>query len=106
MKFFTLFAALVATTSASAIPEKRWGWPKCLSQSFADKTIAQFITILQHPDIPAANATAQALLDSSFKETSDSILSLEGLPVCYIHPCEASTTDASNSLADHLSVAR
>ena len=84
MRFFTLAASFLAVASASALPERRWnnwGKNKCLSQDQANSIVSQFIVGLTHPDVPAANATLQALLADDFKETSDSILSLEGLPV-------------------------
>jgi hypothetical protein len=80
MKLFTVITAFVAAASAAALPapEQRWD---CIPQWKAEKIVSQFIEILQHPDIPAANATAQALLADDFQEISDSILSLEGAPV-------------------------
>lgn len=84
MRFFTIAASFLAVASASALPERRWNkWNnnKCLSQHQANGIVSQFIVGLQHPDVPAANATLQALLADDFKETSDSILSLEGQPV-------------------------
>ena len=79
MKFFALAATFLAAVSATGSPKRTHG--KCLSQSTAENIVGQFITILNHYDVPAANATAQALLAEDFTETSDSILSLEGRPV-------------------------
>jgi hypothetical protein len=82
MKLFTILTAFAAAVSAAAlpepVPEPRWA---CIPQWKAEKIVSSFIEILQHPDIPAANATAQALLADDFQEISDSILSLEGAPV-------------------------
>lgn len=82
MRFFTIAASFLAVASASALPERRWNnWNKCLTQDQANSIVSQFIVGLEHPDVPAANVTLQALLADDFEETSDSILSLQGLPV-------------------------
>ncbi len=79
MRFFTIASTFLAVASASALPNRHWN--KCLSQDQANSIVGQFIEGLQHPDVPAANATLQALLADNFQEVSDSILSLEGQPV-------------------------
>jgi hypothetical protein len=53
----------------------------CLSRDDASSIVADFIAILEHTDIDAANATAQNLLAENFVEASDSILTLSGRPV-------------------------
>ena len=80
MKLAIYFASLLAVTGAVAI-RKRDGY--CLCQEDAETIVADFIGILDHQGsgLGDANATAQALLDDSYQEISDSILSLEGLPV-------------------------
>jgi len=66
--------------TASALP-KRQGWQDCLSQSEAESIVSQYSSLLSHSDPTTANATAQALLADDYVEISDSILSLEGLPL-------------------------
>ena len=109
MRFFTIAASFLAVASASALPERRgnnWhNWNKCLSQDQANSIVDQFIVGLLHPDVPAANATLQALLADDFKEISDSILSLEGQPVCSLGTLQVSSTDQVGSLAEARSVA-
>lgn len=68
----------VVYAAAAVLPRNNCGG---LSQAFAEDVVARFITILNHPDPVAANATAQALLADGYTEISDSILSLEGQPV-------------------------
>ena len=53
----------------------------CLQQSDAEDIVNNFIAFLDHPDIAAANVTAQALLAEGFYEKSDSINMLAGHPV-------------------------
>ena len=81
MKFLSFIASFVLVAVAIAgVPSNGSGYG--LTQEFAENVVEQFITILSHSDIAAANTTAQALLcDEGFKETSDSILSLEGKDV-------------------------
>lgn len=77
---FLVHLSFVATAAAAGLPRgdcDSYG----LSQEFAEDVVAKFITILEHQDAAAANATAQALLAEGYKEISDSILSLEGQPV-------------------------
>ncbi|KIX95415.1 uncharacterized protein Z520_08932 [Fonsecaea multimorphosa CBS 102226] len=83
MKFIYLLAplSLVAGVMAAAHPRRDSGWQDCLSQTEAESIVNQYISILEHTDVAAANATAQSLLDANYTETSDSILSLEGLPL-------------------------
>lgn len=76
---FSLIAAAALGLASSAFAAPAWG--NCLAQSAAEDIVNQYITILSHPDISAANATAQALLADDYQEISDSILSLEGQPV-------------------------
>lgn len=83
MKVLSLLAplALVAAVASVALPKRDGGDCDCLSQGEADTIVDQYISILTHTDVATANATAQALLDESYTEISDSILSLEGQPV-------------------------
>ena len=88
MRFFTIAASFLAVASASALPGRHWNkWnnnnnDKCLSEDQANDIVSQFIVgLTKTPDVPAANTTLQALLADDFEETSDSILSLQGLPV-------------------------
>ncbi|OQV06603.1 hypothetical protein CLAIMM_11148 [Cladophialophora immunda] len=73
--------SLVVGVMAVATPKRDSSWQDCLSQSEAESIVNQYITILEHTDVAAANATAQSLLDENYTETSDSILSLEGQPL-------------------------
>lgn len=91
MKVIALLAPLALVSGVFASPSYgQYPKPpsdKCLSQSEAEDIVSKFITILSHPDPDAANATAQALLDESFTETSDSILSLSGQAPVRDFPC-------------------
>ncbi|KIW91302.1 uncharacterized protein Z519_08198 [Cladophialophora bantiana CBS 173.52] len=83
MNLFSILTPLSLLAGATALPTpKRSGdWQGCLSQADAESIVGQYITILEHTDVAAANATAQSVLDPNYTETSDSILSLEGLPL-------------------------
>ena len=89
MKFITIAASFTLASLAAAVPEltrlKRDASSNstCLQQSDADGIVAKFITVMQHTDIEAANATVQDLLSDSFFETSDSINSIAGQPVSF-----------------------
>lgn len=106
MRFSTIAASFLAVASASALPKvwNNWNGNKCLSQDQANSIVGQFITGLQHPDVPAANATLQALLADDFKEVSDSILSLEGQPVRSLTLCGYPVADYSTSSVEAPSV--
>lgn len=80
MKFAICLASFMAVTAAVAIPRRD---EYCLCQEEAETIVADFIGVLDHQGsgLGDANATAQALLDDSYQEISDSILSLEGQPV-------------------------
>ncbi|KAJ9606584.1 hypothetical protein H2200_008592 [Cladophialophora chaetospira] len=81
MKLLSLFAPLALVSSITALATPKRG-DYCLTQAEAETIVSQYISILSHtPDIATANATAQALLDPNYTETSDSILSLEGQPL-------------------------
>ena len=91
MKFSAIFAPLALASTVAAFP----GWidwhgkrpfcpqvqDSCLTQADADNIVAKFISILDHPDVTAANVTAQALIGPNFFEKSDSINMLAGHPV-------------------------
>lgn len=85
MKFSQIISAIALISTAVAAPQGWGNWGQCsddcITQATATDIVNKFITILNHYDIPAANATAQALLADNFAEISDSILSLEGQPV-------------------------
>lgn len=81
--------------AAAVLPRNNCGG---LSQAFAEDVVAKFITILNHPDPVAANATAQALLADGYTEISDSILSLEGQPV---RPPTAKDCPCPSPCCDH-----
>jgi hypothetical protein len=87
MRFAKIVASLVLTTTVIASPVKSLRHirrqDECLCQSDAEKIVTEYIAILSHTwsDLGDANATAQALLDDNYQEISDSVLSLEGLPV-------------------------
>lgn len=92
MKFSLITTTLALASAAVAAPG--WGnnnnqpwnqWQNQLSQSAAENIVNKFISVLTHTDNVKANATAQALLANDFSEVSDSILSLEGQPVCNKH---------------------
>ncbi|KAK5055430.1 hypothetical protein LTR84_013180 [Exophiala bonariae] len=80
MKLASTFIQLASVVCAAAAVLPRTDCGR-LSQAFAEDVVAKFITILNHPDPAAANATAQALLADGYQEISDSILSLEGQPL-------------------------
>ncbi|EXJ86097.1 hypothetical protein A1O1_06466 [Capronia coronata CBS 617.96] len=85
MKFSSLIVpfALVASVAASGLLKRDTSGCccGCLAQSAAESIVDQYISILTHTNVTTANATAQALLDENYTEISDSILSLEGLPL-------------------------
>ena len=81
MRFATIFGGLAVVSAVSAIPtEKRGG---CLSTSQATTIVNKFISILEGVDyngqIP--NVTAVQVVAKNYVEYSDSILSLEDVPV-------------------------
>lgn len=87
MKFTQITATLALAASAIASPT----WPSwngcpsdnCISQTDAETLVKRFIGVLSHEgsDLGNASVTANAILADNYKEISDSILSLEGLPV-------------------------
>ena len=77
MKFASVFSVLASAATALAT------WENC-PKFDATEIVNNYINILSHlPTLEAANATAQALLVENYSETSDSILTLEGLPVSH-----------------------
>lgn len=97
MQFKTLLLAATAATSALAaptfdfgflnkIPNYPWGPGGCLTDQQATFIVKTFKTVLMNPDRKAAVATANAILDSKFTETSDSINVLAGNPVSQRNP--------------------
>lgn len=85
---FSVAAITAFATAALAIPQwGNWGCPQdqCISQDDANRLVDRFISVLGHydSDIGDAATTANAILADSYREISDSILSLEGLPVSY-----------------------
>ena len=96
MIFFIYLISLISVTAAIAIPKRD---RHCLCQEDAETIVADFIGILDHQGsgLGDANTTAQALLDDSYQEISDSILSLEGLPVRQHNPFRSLTADNSAS---------
>jgi hypothetical protein len=90
MKLFSILAPLALASTVAAAPG--WGdWhggkpscptDNCLTQADADDIVSKFMSVLDHPDVSAANATAQALIADGFFEKSDSINMLAGHPVC------------------------
>lgn len=60
-----------------------------LSPDKAGMIVTNFISILSHENLTQAKVTAEGLLADNFTEVSDSILSLEGLPVSLLvqHAC-------------------
>lgn len=89
MKFTLITSVLALVSAVVASPTwfdwNKWSNQKCISQDYADSIISKFISVLAHTNVATANATAQALFSDSYTEVSDSILSLEGLPVCSSH---------------------
>ncbi len=69
-------AAATVTSGPASCPTD-----SCLQQSDAEEVVAKFISIVDHPDVAKANATAQAFLADTFFEESDSIDTLAGFPV-------------------------
>jgi hypothetical protein len=82
MKFTSITVAMGLASSALASPVNRRGYG-CLSHSFAETIVSEYASILSHTnsDLGTPNATAQAILSDNYEEISDSILSLEGLPL-------------------------
>lgn len=78
MKFFSLLAPLALVSSALAFPTLVLN---SISQREAEDIVNKFTQILDHSNLPAANATAQALIANNFVEKSDSINILAGIPV-------------------------
>lgn len=96
MKFITAVASLALASAVSAAPSWADWAPKscpevecpvdtCLQQSDAEDIVNKFISVLNHPDVEASNATAQALIGDDFFEESDSINMLAGHPVRTSH---------------------
>ena len=91
MKFLSILAPLALASTAVALPNWRdWNGAgpvcpesTCLTQADAEDIANKFASVLNHPDVNAANATAQALIADGFFEKSDSINMLAGHPVCY-----------------------
>lgn len=76
--FATFLAVSVLPIVLSSITKRDY----CVTQYEANDIVTKFAAILAQTDgAAAANATAQALLADDYIEFSDSILSLEGLPV-------------------------
>jgi len=79
MKFATVLSVLA---SAAAVLAAYPGTDIPCPVFNATEIIDGYISILEHsPSVEAANATAQALLSETYEEISDSILTLEGLPL-------------------------
>ena len=125
MKLSLLLSVLVAATSAVALPHRPGGWrgyggypinatnpncaPSCLTQNDANIIISHFISVLEHTNVTAANATGQRLLADDYVEYSDSIQILQDLPVsglqlkvlsltCYSWGCLPLTTSKPGSM--------
>jgi hypothetical protein len=89
MKFSNILASVALASTATALPSWKdwhgarpsWVGSGCLTQADADDIVAKFVSILDHPDVNASNATAQALIGPDFFEKSDSINMLAGHPV-------------------------
>lgn len=78
-----MITAVFGMASAVFAAPARRDWVDILSLADAEAIVTKFISVLEHYDVPAANATAQALFSDDYTERSDSILSLEGQPVCF-----------------------
>lgn len=76
--FIHSILALVGTVLA--------GWDNCPEVDSTAIVNSYINILLQMPTLAAANASAQALLVDDYSETSDSILTLEGLPVSRTSP--------------------
>ena len=93
MQIKSLLISAIAATGAIATPTLNlwqqsnkvqgypWGWGSCLNDAQASFVVQSFKSILTNPDRKAASNLATALLDVNYKETSDSINVLAGLPV-------------------------
>ena len=84
MKFASIVAAVGLASAALASPlEERNNCKKCVSQAYATSIVNDYVAVLSHvsTSLGTPNETAQAILDDNYTETSDSILSLEGLPL-------------------------
>ncbi|KIW19501.1 hypothetical protein PV08_00073 [Exophiala spinifera] len=88
MKFLGVVTSLALASTAVAAPGwtpwqqggKPQGPSSCLTQNDANDIVNKFISVLDHPDVDASNATAQALIADGFFEKSDSINLLAGFP--------------------------
>jgi hypothetical protein len=83
MKFASILAAVGLASTALASPLEERNCKRCVSQSFADSIVGDYVAVLSQMNTSygTPNQTAQAILDDNYTETSDSILSLEGLPL-------------------------
>lgn len=103
MKTATLFtwSLLAAVSCAVPLEERGNGWnDKCLTQKAATNIVNDFITVLEHTSVKAANATAQKLFAEAYVETSDSILALQGRPVSGISLVQPSPANTVLSLGE------
>lgn len=82
---FTFIAAIFAL-GASALPQdvstESWGRPACLDDKGADYIVKSYASLLEFPQGPNFNTTANTLLSDKFVVWSDSINSLSNRPVC------------------------
>lgn len=81
----TLFASVLAfALSALASPVDERGLFNCVSQQDANTFVSNFATVLAHQNssLGTPQQTANILLADNFVEYSNSVLSLQGLPVC------------------------
>lgn len=90
---FTFIAAIIALgASALALPQDIStdslggpggpGGPGCLDDKAVDYIVKGYASLLEFPQGPNFNTTAQKLLSDKFVVWSDSINSLSGRPVC------------------------
>lgn len=71
--------AILGTAFAAAAPPPSYGG-KCISQQEGEAWLQKFIGVLGKTD-PNAQTTANKIIADNFVEYSNSILSLQGLPV-------------------------
>lgn len=83
------FVAAIFALGASALPQPQdvstdsfgGGNSRCLSDGGANYIVSGYAKLLEFPQGPDFNATAQKLLSNKFVVWSDSINSLSGRPV-------------------------
>ena len=99
MKFFAALASLAAVGSAVPTPGNWGNWNQgCASRNHVQYLVDQSIIYLQHKDVAAGRAAAEAIFADNIIEYGDSINSLRQAPLGTIVE-----TDKESYIADTLS---